>query len=363
MSKEIRVLHALGEMGQGGTENFLMNVYRNMNRQEIQFDFLVNRKGFFDKEIEKLGGRIYYIPALQKIGQIKYTKKLDEFFRQHKEYKIVHSHLNQVTGLILERASKANVPVRIAHSHSSQSPRNIIIRTYKNYLGNKILKYATHFFACSDLAAKWLFKDKSEETVIIRNGIEIEKFFYSEEKRKKIRTELEIEENYTVIGNIARFSKEKNHTFLIDIFSEYQKKNLNSYLVLVGAGKLETEIQNKVEKLGLKDKVMFLEIREDTDYLYSAFDYFVLPSLFEGLGIVLIEAQTSGLKCFTSDSVVPKEAKISNNLEYIDLSMDAEYWAERINANHTEDRTNIKIKREYDIHRITNQLGKYYKKQ
>ncbi len=361
----IRILHVLGGMNQGGTENFLMNLYRNIDREKIQFDFLVNRKGFFDEEIEKMGGRIYYIPALQKVGQIVYTKKLDDFFKQHKEYKIVHSHLNKVSGLILERAQKANIPTRIAHSHNSQSGRNLVVNIYKNYLGKKILKNATHLFACSDLAAEYLFKERSKEAIIIKNGIETEKFAYSEEKRKKIRDELKIKEKSTIIGNVARFSEQKNHTFLIDIFYEYQKKNPNSYLVLVGKGALEEKIKNKVKKLDIESKVKFLGIRTDTDYLYSAFDYFVFPSLFEGLGIVLIEAQVSGLKCFTSDMVVPKDAKITDNLKFIPLCKDSKYWAECIydlnvakiqRENQTE---NVK-RAGYDVNDVLHKLELFY---
>ena len=363
MDKKNRVLHVVGSMNQGGTENFLMNVYRNIDKEKIQFDFLVNRKGFFDDEIEQLGGKIYQIPALQEIGQIKYVKNLDNFFKQHKDYKIIHSHINQVTGLILERANKFEIPVRIAHSHGSQSSKNLIVKLYKNYLGKKIQKNANQYFACSELAAKWLFKEKSKDAVIIKNGIEIEKFIYSLEKRRKIRNELKISDSSIVIGNVARFSKVKNHDFLIDIFYEYQKNNSNSYLVLVGDGALKIDIQNKVEKLGIKDKVKFLGIRTDTDYIYSAFDYFVFPSLHEGLGIVLIEAQAAGLKCIASKDVIPKEARVTELLEFCPLNIKPEEWAKLIYANGKYERKDtleqIKKKR-YDIREISLELEKFY---
>ena len=319
----IRVLHVIGSMNQGGAENFLINVYRNLDRTEIQFDFLVNREGFFDNEIKKMGGKIFYISALQKVGQIAYVKNLDNFFEEHKEYKIIHSHINKVSGLILERAKRAQIPVRIAHSHNSKFGKNWLIRIYKTYLGKKILKNATHFFACSEKAAKWLFKEKSKDAIIIRNAIETEKFKYSKEKRKKIRNELAIDDNCMVIGNIARFSEQKNHSFLIDIFFEYQKINPKTCLILVGEGSLKKKIQDKVNNLKLDDKVKFLGIRTDTDYLYSAFDYFLLPSLYEGLPVVLVEAQTSGLKCLTSDKVVTYEAKITDLLEFYPLTNEA----------------------------------------
>ncbi len=361
----IRVLHAVGSMNQGGTENFLMNVYRNIDKEKMQFDFLVNRKGFFDDEIKQLGGNIYQIPALQEIGQIKYVKNLDNFFKQHKDYKIIHSHINQVTGLILERANKSEIPVRIAHSHGSQSSKNLIVKLYKNYLGEKIQKNANQYFACSELAAKWLFKEKSKDAVIIKNGIEIEKFIYSIEKRKKIRNELKISDSSIVIGNVARFSKVKNHDFLIDIFYEYQKNNSNSYLVLVGDGALKVDIQNKVKKLGIEDKVKFLGIRTDTDYIYSAFDYFVFPSLHEGLGIVLIEAQAAGLKCIASKDVIPEETKVTDLLEFCSLNNKPEEWAKIIYDNEKYERkcTLEEIKeKKYDIMETTKTIEEMYVK-
>lgn len=363
----IRVLHVVGGMNQGGVENFLMNVYRKIDRNKIQFDFLVNREGVFDEEIKSLGGNLYFIPALQHVGQIKYTENLDKFFKQHKEYKIVHSHINQVTGLILERANKANIPVRIAHSHGSQSSKNLIVKAYKDYLGKKILKNATLFFACSEMAAKWLFKEKSKDAIIINNGIEMEKFLYTEEKRNKIRKDLSIREDDTVIGNISRLSKVKNHMFLIDIFYEYQKKNPKSYLILVGDGKLRKKIENKVKKMKIEKNVKILGSRVDTDYLYSAFDYFVFPSLNEGLGIALIEAQVSGLKCFASDKVIPKTTKITENIEYLLLSKGSQYWAKHIYSKDKEkDRCNISIyeikNSGYDIKDVVNKLQKIYEK-
>ncbi len=143
MSEVKRILHVIGGMNQGGVENLLMNLYRNIDREKIQFDFLVNRKGVFDEEIKNLGGNIYYIKALQKSRITKYIKSLDDFFVDHKEYKVIHSHLNQVTGIILERAKKANIPIRISHSHSSKAHKNLIIKIYKNYLGSKIKHNAT----------------------------------------------------------------------------------------------------------------------------------------------------------------------------------------------------------------------------
>ena len=316
----IRILHIIGGLNLGGAENFLMNVYRNIDRTKIQFDFLVNRGGAFEDEIKELGGKIFYIPALQKAGPIIYKKKLHEFFRDHKEYVIVHSHLNQVSGVILEVAKKEKIPVRIAHSHnSSNSSNNPIERLYKNYLNTKINKNATTFFACSELAAEWLFKEKASEAIIIKNAIEIERFEFNEEKRKIIRKELNIDKNDIVIGHVGRFNKQKNHKFLIELFYEYQKKVQNSKLLLVGDGVLRKEIEEQIFRLKLNDKVILVGNHKNVEDYYNAMDLFVFPSLYEGLGMVLIEAQINGLRCLTTKDFVPNSANVTGEVKYIDL--------------------------------------------
>lgn len=311
MSEVIRILHVLGGMGQGGTENFLMNLYRNIDKEKIQFDFLVNREGFFDDEIERLGGRIYYIPALQKVGQISYVSHLKEFLLNHKEYKIIHSHLNQVTGLILEVANKVNIPIRIAHSHNSKSNKHLIIKIYKKYLGNKIVKNATDLWACSDIAGNWLYGKNTKNVKIIKNAIDLEKFEYSEKVRNKVRKDFNIEEKDFVIGNIGRFSYQKNQIFLLEVLKELKNINKNTKLMLVGNGSLKEKLIKHSKELNIEDSIIWLENRTDVNELLQAMDFFVFPSKFEGLGIVLIEAQSAGLKCIASEKVIPKEAQVT----------------------------------------------------
>ena len=361
MDKPIRILHVFNSLNQGGIQNLIINVYRKIDKNKIQFDFLMNEDGYFDDEIKALGGRVYKIPALNKVGQLKYTKELTNFFNEHKEYKIVHSHYNQISGIILEIAKKCNIPIRIAHSHASNNINNIVTKLYKLYLQSKIKKNATHFFACSRKAGEWLFKSKADNMVIINNGINMEDFFYSGEKRKKIRKELNINDDTMVIGHVGRFSKVKNHDFLVEIFNEYQKVNSNSILLLVGTGQLECNIREKVKKLNLNDKVKFLGVRKDTDYLYSAFDCFVFPSLYEGLGITLIEAQASGLKTITSANDIPIETKITDLIEYINLNEVPEKWAERISINsNREEINNDLINSNFNIKNTVEQLEKFY---
>lgn len=360
----IRVLHILGGMNQGGTENFLMNLYRSIDKEKVQFDFLVNRAGVFDEEIKSLGGNIYYIPALQNIGQFKYTKNLDKFFKEHSEYKIIHSHLNQVTGLILERVKKANIPVRIAHSHNSKSNKNLFIKIYKKYLQSKILKNATNLWACSKLAAQWLYGKKEINNVdIIPNAIDAEKFIYKEETRKKLRKEFNINEDAFVIGNIARMSYQKNHMFLIKIFYELKKIEKEAKMVIVGNGEEKEKIISEIKHLNLENDIILLEDRKDVNEILQMMDYFVFPSRFEGLGIVLIEAQTAGLKCITSKDVVPSEVAITDLVEFYSLKKSPKEWAKKIYLHKKYDRENQlhKIRKaNYDVKNLIEKIQKKY---
>ncbi len=360
----IRVLHVVGGMNQGGTENFLMNLYRNIDREKVQFDFLVNREGFFDEEIKKMGGRIYYIPALQKVGQIRYTKNLDDFFQQHKEYKIVHSHINQVSGLILERANKANIPVRIAHSHGSKSPRNIVKYIYKEYLGRKILNNATILIGCSDKASEWLYKKQKDKSIIINNGIEVDRFKFDIEKRNKIRKELKISKNNIVIGHVGRFVQPKNHKFLIEVFKEYSVKNENSKLLLVGEGRLKSKIKKMIDNYNLKEKVIMMDNRNDINDIYQAMDLFIFPSINEGLPLVVIEAQIAGLNVLCSSNISTM-VDVTGNVKFLDIKETSKkMWVEemlKINKDKERKDESEKVKRKgYDIKDVAKELEKIY---
>lgn len=335
-----------------------MNLYRNINREKIQFDFLTHREGIFDDEIKKLGGRIYQLDYITKIGYFKYKKQLETFFKKHTEYKTIHVHLNQVSGIVLEVARKQNIRKRIVHSHNTQNTNLFVVKLYKCYLQSKINKNATIRLACSEKAGKWLYK-KANFTVI-PNGIEMEKFRFNTGNRDKIRKELNIANETIVIGNIARFDQQKNHLFLIDVFYEYLKLVNCAMLILIGEGILEENIRSKIKDKGIEDKVKFLGIKKDVEKYYSAFDYFVFPSLYEGLGIVLIEAQASGLKTYTSKGRVPEEAEISDYLKYIPLEENPKQWAQEIGKSNIYERKNIKLSDNYDIRKIVNQIEKIY---
>lgn len=361
INEQYRVLHVIGRMSLGGAENLLMNLYRYINRDKIQFDFLVNNDGVFDEEIKKMGGNIYKIPALQKVGPISYKKRLIKFLRQHPEYKIIHSHMDQVSGFILEIAKKAGIKIRISHSHNTNSYKKGLARMYKEYLATKIGKNATHMIACSKEAAEWLFKEKSSEAFILHNGIDLNRFLFNKEQRNTIREELNLNADTLVIGHVGRFNLQKNHKFLVEIFSEYHKINPNSVLLLCGSGEQEETIRKLVEQLNLTEQVIFYKPTKQVEKVYSAMDFFLFPSLFEGMPLTLIEAQAEGLPVLASD-VITKESKVSDFINYYGLENSAKSWSNQINNMIKTDRKQIMTKEleEYDCEKNAQRLLEYY---
>lgn len=373
----IRVLHIVGIMNMGGLENLIMNIYRNIDREKIQFDFLVTREeeGIFDEEIKSLGGKIYNIPHMSKVGYKKYTSILYNFFKKHSEYKIVHCHRDALCSIYLNQARKANIPIRIAHSHTmrlseTKDIKGTIITLIKKCCMPFIAKNTTHYFACSKDAGEWLFGKKvaNEKLQIVNNGINVNKYIYDENISKKIRSELNISKETLLIGHVGRFDIAKNHNFLIDIINKLKIEMTDFKLCLVGEGRLKADIQEKIKRLNLQDNVIFLGIRNDINELMMAFDIFTFPSLFEGLGIVLIEAQATGLKSLTSDQV-PKEADM--NVGLLDfLSIDGiDHWINEIKEvsenkqKLREDRCSKQesiIKNGYDIFTTTSYIQDFY---
>lgn len=328
----IRVLQVVTIMNRGGLETMLMNYYRKIDRSKIQFDFMTNRyeRGHYDDEIEALGGKIYRMTPIKPGNYRKYFKELDKFFNEHREYKIVHSHINENSGFVLRAAKKAGISCRIAHSHLSdlkldyKYPFRLYAR--KNLKGN-----VSDYFACSKRAGEWLFGkgiSDSGKITVLNNAVDTNNFKINENIRNKVRKDLGIE-NKKVIGHVGRFNPQKNHEFLIDVFNEVYKKDKNTVLLLIGDGYLKEKIEEKVKKLGLCEGVKFLGVREDIPELMQAMDLFLFPSQFEGLAVVMVEAQAAGLKVITSTGVT-KESNITNNVEFIDLKKEPSYWADII---------------------------------
>lgn len=330
----IRVLHCVAGMNYGGYEAFIMNVYRNIDREKVQFDFLSSFKGVYDDEIREMGGKIYYIPFITQKGPLSYQSNLNKFFREHKEYTIVHSHMDKFSGSVMYAAKKAGVKVRIAHSHNIANEGGIAYQLVKNFYGLFIDANCTHRFACSKDAAKWMFKDKADKAVIVYNGIDIKKYLPNKQVRDSVRKELSLENSY-VVGHVGRFTQQKNHDFLIDIFRRVKDRRKDAKLLLVGAGDLQQKIKEKADRLGLAEDIIFYGTTNKVCEIMQAMDTFVFPSLFEGLGIVLIEAQSAGLYC-TASSRVPSLSQITDNMQFLPLEMSAEEWAEKILARKAE---------------------------
>jgi glycosyltransferase involved in cell wall biosynthesis len=325
----LRILHVVVNMNRGGAETLLMNLYRNIDRSKVQFDFLTCKEGVFDKEILELGGKIHRIPYITDVGHRGYLRALDKFFVSNPNYKIVHSHMDKMSGFILHSAKKANIPVRIAHSHNTKSEGGIIARVYKWYVGSNINPHATHLYACSNAAAKWLFGKRNGNATILKNGIESDKFQFSVEKREQVREELQLSEETLVIGHVGRFAKQKNHIFLLDVFAGLNKVVPDSILILVGNGPLQPKIEEKIKDLNLTGKVKLLGVRDDVDHLLHALDLFVFPSLHEGLPVTLIEAQGTGLRCIISETIT-KEVDMGLGLVHYLPVTEKKIWIDKI---------------------------------
>ncbi len=365
--KKIRVLNVVTKMNAGGIETLLMNFYRKFDRTKIQFDFLTHRseKGFYDDEIVELGGKLYNVPPINPFKHNKYLNALDDFFNEHKTYKIVHSHINTYSMYPLRAAMKAGVPVRIAHSHIANVPLDLKT-PFRVYTKLKLKEYSTHNFACSEMAGKWLFGPKAiskDNFKVINNSIDASKYVYEETIEKRIRNKMEIGGKF-VIGHIGRFNKQKNHVFLIDVFKEIHKRNPNSVLMLIGEGELYDAIRKKVENLNLTESVIFTGVRSDVHELLQAIDVFVFPSIYEGLGIVVVEAQAAGVRCIVSENI-PDEAFITDLIEKVSLKKGPEKWAEIIlqyrNVKKRNTLKEIKAAR-FDILEQAKQLEDFYQR-
>jgi len=319
----------MGKMMSGGVESVVMNYYRHIDRTKVQFDYIIDEDSTIVpyEEIESLGGRIYKIPPYQK--PVAYHKALVKLLRKN-NYRVVHSHITTLSIFSLFAAKRAGVPVRIAHSHSTagkgETARNIL----KYMLRPFSRVFPTHYCACSEYAGRWLFGDKlynCGNVVLVRNAIDLSKFKFDPQARENVRAELKVKDKL-VVGHVGRFMKQKNHSFLIDIFQQLQTLESNSVLLLVGEGELEQEIREKIAGLGLSECVHFLGVRNDVHNLLQAMDVFLLPSLYEGLPVVSVEAQASGLKMIASDTVT-KEAKITPDFVFMSLAQPPVAWAQR----------------------------------
>lgn len=329
-----RVLHILHSMNRGGAENALMNYYRCIDKDKVQFDFLLtdSHKCDFEDEILSLGGRIYRVPLLSLQNPFKYINSVNKFFKNHPEYRIAHSHTSSKSVFPLAIAKFRGVPVRISHSHSSKSETGLkgIIR---NLLMPLLKSTANIYLSCGEQASDWLYGkkfSKSGKVKIIRNVINADRFRYNPSKRESIRSILGIEAETFVIGHVARFCDVKNHKFSVDILKELLAKVPDSLLLLVGDGPLRDEIAAHAKSLAVESKIRMVGVVPNVYDYEQAMDAFILPSFYEGLPLSIIEAQVSGLPCFTTKGTVSTECSVTDLVKYLPLEAGAKRWADEI---------------------------------
>lgn len=327
----IRVLHVVTHLNRNGLESRIMDIYRNIDRTKVQFDFMIHRdeKSDLGEEIESLGGRIFMMKRISPKNFFVYLKELDTFFQEHPEYKIVHAHLNTLSTWVLLKAKNHGVPVRIAHSRNANMEKDLkaIPKRFSKLFINGV---ATDRFGCSKMAGEWLFGKKyvnSSTFRVIPNAFEVDKFAWSEEIRQRKREELGILEDQIVIINVARLSEQKNHIFLLEVFEKISKKNTKAHLYLVGSGECEQKIREAIIRHQLQDKVHLLGNRSDVAQLYQAADLFLFPSKYEGFGTVMLEAQATALPVLASDTI-PHETKLCDCVQFISLNESAMVWAD-----------------------------------
>ena len=345
----------------GGIETYLMNYYRNINKNMIQFDFInMYNHLCFETEIKELGGRIYNVCNV-KNNPIKYCIELYNILI-NENYKIVHINMLSAANILPILISKlAKIPNIIIHSHNSNIPKGMIRKILHLINKNIINKLATIFWACSETAGKWLFGNKVKFE-IINNAISIREFKYDEKIRENIRKKLKLENKF-VIGHVGRFSEQKNHIYIIKVFQELLKKENNAILLLVGSGGLLEKFEKMTKEMRIDKKIMFIGEKNNIEKYYQAMDIFILPSQFEGFPVVGIEAQVNGLPCIFSNTIT-KEIKCNKNIEFIGISdKEIRIWTDTIlkmkKSGRNFDLSNIK---KYDIKQEAVKLQEKYMK-
>ena len=322
----VRILHIVTYMGRGGLETFLMNCYRNIDRNQFQFDFLVHRayQADYDEEILTMGGRIHRIRPLNPFHP-GYYKDLISFFRTHPEYRIVHCHLDCMSAIPLLAAALCGIPIRIAHAHSACQERNWKY-PLKCFFMKLIPTVSTQLFACSETAGKWMFSGHSY--IVVKNGICTSAFESNLHLRNALRKQLNVD-NRWIVGHVGRFSPVKNHRFLVDVFAYLHARNPDAFLLLVGDGPLRSIVSQQIAALHLEESVFFAGIQADPAPWYQAMDLFLFPSLDEGFGIAALEAQASGLPCILSNTI-PSECIATDLVTQLPLDISAKEWADYI---------------------------------
>lgn len=333
-----RILHIFGQMERGGAESRTMDIYRNINREIVQFDFIVMKPGehAFFQEIKNLGGRIFYIDPPAKRGFLFHAHQMYKVLKDNGPFHAIHAHTAFNEGLAVTVARIAGLKIRISHSRSASEmdEDNLLKKFYRIIMRILILNNSTHLVTCGTEAGIYLFGKKSMdngEVNFVPNAIDLTSFEIMDDKRSEIKNELKIPENSIVLGTVGNLREVKNHTFLLDVFEYFNSRQPNSYLVIVGDGPLLKDLTKKAERLGIDKQVKFLGRRDDVPIVLQAFDIFMLPSFYEGVPGSVIEAHAAGVKCVLSDAITRDIDFGLNMIKYVSLEADNEEWYEATN--------------------------------
>lgn len=338
MNKPLKILFFIDRLRLGGIQALAKDILIHNDCNRMRIDILNLDDGTeypLKKELMAMGIKIFQLKGIwlrTPLDFLTYWKAVDLFFEQHHNYDVVHVHSGPKNYYILKAARKWKIPVRVAHSHNtgfqSKNPISVVLG---NLLKYPMMKNATHLIGCSRMACNWMFGKGCVErgtAQVLLNAIDCSLFIYNEEIRKEVRKELGVENKF-VLGHVGRFEAQKNHTFLLDIFSEIAKIREDACLIMVGTGSLIDTMKQKADKLGISEKVKFLGFRNDRERIMQAMDSFVFPSLHEGLSVVLIEAQASGMPVFVSDTTT-LEVSYSPYIKFLSLKQNSLEWAREI---------------------------------
>ncbi len=364
MSKvPIRVAHIIGKLNAAGVEAVINNYYRNIDRSKYQFDFFIDADSSCTppKDLLDLGARYYVIPPYQKL--LHHMVELTNLFRKNGYY-IVHSSMNTLAPISLFCAWRAGVPVRINHNHSTAGRGEIKKNLFKYALRPFCKCFATHYAACSRHAAEWLFGKRlvaAGRVSIFNNAIDVDRFRFRRDVRARVRAELGLDGHF-VIGHVGRFCYQKNQERLVEIFGEVYNAEPDALLLLIGIGERQESVKSMVRNMGLEKAVVFLGARSDVNELYQAMDVFVLPSRYEGLPVVGVEAQAAGLPCVMSREV-PEETVILPETVMLDLTESTQIWAENIlnaRAHQRTDTSAVIRENGFEIAQQAKKMETYY---
>lgn len=364
----VRILQVVGSLGIGGIQSYLMELYRHIDKEKVQFDYVVNIKAKknYEDEVRSLGGKIYYVDndAFEKKRWGEYKKFWRQFYKDHPEYRVVHGHLRSTAAIYLREAKRAG-RYTIAHSHATSNGygRSAMI---KNIMQRPVRRIADHCMGCSLQANEWLFGSKranSSSCEVVKNGIDISKYIYNREVRARMRAELGLDDSTFVIGTVGRLVEQKNQELLIRAFVKAQKKRSDMKFLIAGDGPLKGRLDSLIRDLGAEDTVRLLGNRSDVNELLQALDAFAISSKDEGLGIAVIEAQAADLPAVVSPAI-PGEACITDNIIRVPGYGEEEWMDALLSVERKEraDTSGALVKAGYDIQGVADRLKDLYLK-